>query len=44
MAQHQNFQLTAGKGRSIIGIRIVICQHQKEPIFTNYFFSLTGNT
>ena len=23
-----------------MGMRIVICQHQKEPIFTNYFFLL----
>ena len=27
-----------------MAMRIVIYQHQKEPLFTNYLFSLTGNT
>ena len=40
MAQYQIFQLTTGKGCSIMGMRIVICQHQKEPLFTNNFFFL----
>lgn len=30
-----NFSVKAGKGCSIIAMRIVICQHQKEPLFPN---------
>ena len=28
-----NFSVKAGKGCSIMAMRIVICQHQKEPFF-----------
>ena len=38
------FQLTARKVCFIIGMRIVMCHHQKETLFTNYFFSITDNT
>ena len=36
MAQH----LSAWKGCSIMGMRIVICQHQKEPFLPIIFFLL----
>ena len=38
MAQHLIFQLTAGEGCSIMGMRIVLYQHQNEPLFAKYFF------
>ena len=39
-----NFSVKAGKECLIMGMRIVICRHEKEPLFINHFFSLTGNT
>ena len=39
MAQHYVFQLTSGKGCSIMEM-IIICQHQTETLLTSYFFLL----
>ena len=35
-----NFSVNSRKGMSTMGMRIVICQHPKERLFTKYFFLL----
>ena len=39
-----NFSVNSRKGCFIMGMRIVICRHEKERLFINHFFSLTGST